>query len=122
MQYSPHGCSKIRIENNVLILELAGSFNKEGVKLVHNNVQSLISEQSPSKWSLIIFLERHTLLTMEAIEDTRYFFLWSQKHGCEKVAYVAISSIQIDATNLIFNNINIEKGFFKNIEDAKKWI
>ncbi len=122
MQYLPHGSSNLKIENNILVLELQESFNKEGVQMVHSKVQSLIDEQPNRKWNLVIFLGNDTLLTMEAIEDTKQFFLWCQNHKCEKVAYVAISSIQKDAVNLILNNTSLKRGFFDCYKDAKNWI
>ncbi|TMO57008.1 hypothetical protein [Pseudoalteromonas phenolica] len=122
MSFLPHGNLELKVENNILILDLKNSFNKEGVKLVHSKVQSLIDEKHYDKWNLIIFLGKNTLLTMEAIEDTIDFFLWCQNNQCEKVAYVSISSIQEDTANLILENISLKKGFFKNYENAKDWI
>lgn len=122
MPFFPHGNSDLKVENNILVLDLKSSFNKEGVKLVHSKVQSLIDEQQHNKWNLIIFLEKDTLLTMEAIEDTMDFFQWCQSHQCEKVAYVAINSIQKETANLILENISLKKGFFKSYEEAKDWI
>lgn len=121
MPFLPHGNSELKIEDNILILELKNSFNKEGVKLVHRKLKSFIDERPNSKWSLIIFLGRDTLLTMEAIDDTIEFFIWCQKHQCEKVAYVAINSVQKETANLILKSLSLKKGFFESYEDARAW-
>ncbi|MCF6458158.1 hypothetical protein [Pseudoalteromonas sp. MMG024] len=122
MVHLAHGSSNLTAENNILVLELKESFNKEGVQLVHSKISSFIEENSPTNWGLIIFLDKDTLLTMDAIEDTSEFFVWCQKLQCKKVAYVSISPVQTSVTDLIFKNINLERGFFEDINDAKSWI
>lgn len=122
MAHLAHGSSKLTAENNILVLKLKESFNKEGVQLVHNKIYTFIEENSPTNWGLIIFLDKDTLLTMDAIEDTSEFFIWCHKLKCIKVAYVSISPIQKSVTDLIFKNINLERGFFEDINEAKSWI
>ena len=118
-----HGKWQISWIGNLLVIDLIGSFNKEGVMAVQQAVRDSVDQRKISHWNRLEIYHANTLATPDAIEIIRDFMPWYDLQGCENYGVVCADPIQLmlieslQPNNLLpFENVALAKDFFLKSE------
>lgn len=114
-----HGNWHINWVGNLLVIDLEGSFNKEGVEAAQNAIRESVLERNLSHWNRVEIYHENTLATPDALDDIRSFLKWYEQQGCENYGVVCAEPIQLmlleslQPKNLIeFESASMAKRFF----------
>lgn len=118
-----HGIWHISWVGNLLVIDLIGSFNKEGVIAVQQAIRSTVAEKKLTRWNRLVIYHENTLATPDAIEVMRDFLPWYDMQGCENYGVVCADPVQLmvieslKPNNLLaFDNVGLAKDFFLKSE------
>lgn len=118
----PHGHIDFSWEEDLLILNCRGPFNKEGIKVAAVElVKNMTNRQHPS-WKRIDIVDDNALGDPEVIISMGLSYINAFDNGCRAMALVYFNSLQkVLIENFIAeNNINLRA--FSNADHAKEWL
>lgn len=122
VQLQPHGLINLVWEEDLLIIETQGPFNKEGITIAGKHlIESIIKRKSPS-WRRLDITDDNALGDPEVMKSIAYGYLWGFENGCRAMALVYFNSLQkVLIENFIAeNNVNLQA--FSNINEAQNWL
>ena len=122
MIYNAHGNYSLRLQSDILIFELKGAFNIEGVKSSSDEALYLLSKSGLNNWRMILLLDKDTMLVWEAIPEVRRFFKKCVNSGCTAIAYVIAIETQRMVVERIFKYFDVSVKCFENEKDALSWL
>ena len=120
--FSAHGDYSITVENNVITLDLKGSFNLEGVQQSCIDTLKVVENENSKYWKLLLILGEETLLVWEALEDVRNFLKLCDEKGCLSYAYLIAIHTHEEIVDKIFQPLNLSYKYFYNKTDALAWL
>mgnify|MGYP000016901232 CR=1 FL=1 len=115
-----HGYADITWKKNVLILDVHGPFNDEGVLQTVNDIKKSVLDKNVKDWFRIEKLDEEALGSPLTISIVNEMYLWADNHGCQATAVVVSNQIQAKTMVEISKDINYK--VFRNSYDAENWI
>lgn len=91
-QFSAHGDYQILVKNNVLVVRLVGSWNKECAFNFAQEIKVAIQLLSQNPWGLLLYLDDWDLGVPEMTPIIKEWVDWSISNGLEKSAQVYCES------------------------------
>jgi hypothetical protein len=128
MKFRPHGKADLRIEGQLIIVDLEGPWNAELVELIHERVADLKATLTANgKWGLLINVSYSLLCPLETFDTIRRSVLEDAEHnGHAAVAFVAARSVEgrglLEAWYCKFYEGICPAAFFETLDEAKRWI
>ena len=115
-----HGYVEITWNKNVLILEVHGPFNDEGVLQTVVDIKKSVLEKKFKQWFRIEKLDEEAMGSPLTISIVNEMYTWASNHGCQATAVVISNLIQKKALEEIKQGSHVK--VFQNIHDAQTWI
>lgn len=122
MMFSSHGEFSLRWQQNILLMELQGSFNLEGVLSTNDKAIKQIENQNFDQWQMLITLAEETLLVWDSMPDARSFFQRCSENGCQAIAYRITDEVQQATIIKIFELLSLEFRCFYEKDEALEWL
>ena len=120
--FGAHGNHSITVANNIITLELKGSFNLEGVQQSCTDTLKAAEKENSKNWQLLLILGEETLLVWEALDDVRNFIKLCDEKGCLSYAYVIAIQTHEEIVDKIFQPLNLNYKYFYNKTEALAWL
>ena len=114
-----HGELLVSWEENILIIKVNGSFNKEGALAGITAIKESICRKNIETGHRLGFWDEEYLgspSTMKMFKDAHE---WCAENGCERVAVVVSNIVQQDVAEKIFSP---HTKIFRIESDARKWL
>jgi len=122
-----HGTWEVTLEYNLLIINLKGYFNVEGVIELQNHIKKVVLDKKLTSWNRLEIYAEGTLATPDAIMAIRKHLTWYEAYGCKYVGVICHDSIQqylikqLGIENLIiFNSLVEAENYFLNANEHDK--
>lgn len=117
----PHGNAKVYWQQHYLVLDLAGSFNLEGVQLANQKLKNAVNGSTIERWILVIKLAPETLLTSDSLGEVTRIMAWSSQQNCQYVAYITDKMFYESLIAKMFIGIELQYKVFTSFDSADKW-
>jgi len=78
-----HGTWEVTLEYNLLIINLKGYFNVEGVIELQNHIKKVVLDKKLTSWNRLEIYAEGTLATPDAIMAIRKHLTWYEAYGCK---------------------------------------
>ncbi len=127
-EFSEHGTYRIKVDNNILMVNAKGPFNIETVNRYHNEVLESVEQlaESGSPWGQVIVLHEESLFTHEASNQLMESNRLRKTKGLSHCAVVLVQPVGIKLIKKqmtgIYRDAGIEMQIFEKIEAAKQWL
>lgn len=122
MIFNSHGDFSLYWHEDILVAELQGGFNLEGVKAVNEESRTMLEARSPKTWQMMFVLGDETLLIWDSVSEVKSFFLWCKEHGCRSVVHVVASEAQKRINDTLLEGIGLEFMSFYEKNEAFHWL
>ena len=112
----PHGNWNICWQANLLIIDIMGNFNIEGVLALQNDVRKRVLDKGITRWQRLEIYHGNTLTTPEGVFAVKRAVKWAEQHGCTRLGVICDNPIQLS----ILEKFNIDNFFvFKGLKEAQ---
>lgn len=122
-----HGTWEITLKCNLLIINIKGNFNVEGVVELHNDIRKVVLDKKLTSWNRLEIYEKNTLATPDAIIAIKKQLIRCKPFGCEYVGVICRESVQVyiikqlEIENLIiFDSLIEAENYFLNANELNK--
>ncbi len=121
-----HGTLDFKLEDNILIIEGRGPWNKEAMILSSENANLVQKQRTKDEWGVIAIINGEPIHTPDAAELLVEYIKYDKNNG-----RVATALILTDSTfpalgkrhiSELYNKAGEAFQFFNNITDAKIWM
>ena len=115
-----HGEADITWQDNILILEVHGPFNDEGVMKILASIKQSVLNKNIKSWYRIEVLDAEAMGSPQTISMVSDMYIWAQNNGCQATAVVISNLVQKQALKEIQQGTRVK--VFKDVHQAKDWI
>jgi hypothetical protein len=122
-----HGTWEVTLKFNLLIINLKGNFNVEGIIELQNNIKKMVLDKKLTEWNRLVIYDVGTLATPDAIVAIKKQLTWYEAYGCRSVGVICRESIQLylikqlEIENLIiFDSLVEAENYFLNANELNK--
>ncbi|MCG6202541.1 hypothetical protein [Psychromonas antarctica] len=121
-----HGTLKFQLEDDILIIEGRGPWNREAMLLSSENADIVKKQRIKDKWGVIIILYGDPIHTPDAAQLLVEYVKYDKKNGRVATALILNGSKYPELGRRHITDLYNQAGeiaeFFNNITDAKKWM
>jgi len=126
MSSTTHGSYKIEQQNNILLIDAQGPFNKTISDQFHQDIKALTHKMNGTPWASLIYFKNNSLFTPEAEHKLVETMQYRVDNGMVAVAAVIVSSVNADILQMqlqrIYQSCCIQFSFFSDAKHAKNWL
>ncbi|MFD2165097.1 hypothetical protein ACFSJY_02375 [Thalassotalea euphylliae] len=124
----PHGSWYIAWQDDLMTIDLEGSFNKEGVLQLQHDIRSEVLRKKMTEWARLEIFHVDTLATPDAVHAVEQFSPWYALNGC--VAFGAVCNDSVQKTLLkkvyrdgvyIYNDTNVAVQSLQGIRHPRRY-
>jgi len=126
VNFIEHGIFEVKIEDELLLVDATGPFNKELLIQYENALESCIQNLETSKWNQVITLHQLSLFTPEAEQVLTSTLINRSSRG---LIACAIVLNDVEGESLIkaqmgrcYDRAGVKYNFITSIHDANKWL
>jgi len=123
---SDHGTLAFTLEDNILIIEGCGPWNKEAMVLSAHNADLVQRQRKKAKWGVIAVLNGDPIHTPDAAQLLIEYVKYDKQHGRIATALILTGSTCPELAKRHIADLYLKGGevyqFFNNITDAKIWM
>jgi hypothetical protein len=114
-----HGNMKLSWYKQILIGEIEGAFNEEGLEYWFPKVKHLIETRKTDSWYRLEIWDEEVLGSPETIKHAKTMYEWYEDNGCIGTAVVVCNRIQ---EQIITAMLQSQTKIFRNKEEAIEWL
>jgi hypothetical protein len=125
MQHSVHGRFSVSWCDQVCLVTLEDSFNREGVLAMLDGVRTAWQcAGSPSGWAYVMDLHRWEGGTPDGFETSRDLLRWVVAHGAKRIVRIHLDSFLARMTEGrgVFEDIDVPVVTVASREAARDWL
>ncbi|WP_019614576.1 hypothetical protein [Psychromonas ossibalaenae] len=119
-----HGVFKLALENNILIVEGRGPWNKEALKISFDNAKMMLNKKE--KWGIIAVMYGEPVYTPDAAEMLIERIKYEKTHGRTATAFILTNSISPELGKRHLSDLCSKADetfqFFNRVIDAEIWM
>ncbi|TAA44989.1 STAS/SEC14 domain-containing protein [Corallincola spongiicola] len=119
-----HGQWKFAVENNLMMLTISGSFNAQGIQLMHKSIALQLADQRYIPDKAYVDAGHWALSTPDSEDAVRHLHARMKQIGLRRVAY-AIANVHIRKTvleQLWQAHPEVKRGYFSTPQEALNWL
>lgn len=120
MSRNEHGQIIFSWRDDVLILDIEGAFNCEGVEYATNQLIKTVDDKGFSKWRRLEILSDEVMGSPEVLKMVKENFHWCERNGCFVTAVVVSSQFQTQVLGDFLGDFHMK--LFDDVESARKWL
>ncbi len=121
-----HGIFKLALENNILIVEGRGPWNKEALKISFANAKMMLKLREMGKWGIIAVMYGEPVHTPDAAELLIEQIKYEKTHGRTATAFILTNSTSPELGKRHLSDLCSKADetfqFFNNVTDAEIWM
>lgn len=121
MQLKAHGNVNLTWNKNLLVVEVLGPFNLEGVNHCFKKIQESVLANKPAAWARIDILDQETLGSPEVMRVIGATYKWCLEQGCSGVGSVCTTYLQAEILEKTRVSTGMNLAGFNTLSDAKAW-
>ena len=114
-----HGNMVFSWQKDVLIIEVRGAFNKEGIDFWFSEIKKYFKNNGVKVWRRLEIWDEEAMGIPESIEVGKLIYDWLDDNGCTLTAVVIKNSLQ---ETIIKDRFNSNVKTFRNKEKAMEWL
>jgi hypothetical protein len=114
-----HGELLFSWEENILIVKVSGSFNKEGALAGITAIKESVCNKNKRIWHRLGFWDEEYLGSPSTMKMFKDAHIWCAEHGCQRVAVVVTNVVQQGVAEKIFSP---HAKVFRGEADAREWL
>lgn len=121
-----HGTLHFTLEENILIIDGRGPWNKEALLLSVANANAVQQNRSGDKWAVLVNVTGDPLHTPDAEELLVEYIKYDKQHGRVATALILTNSTSPELGKRhiadLYNRAGEQYQFFNNSAEAKSWL
>jgi len=121
-----HGTLHFTLEDNMLIIDGRGPWNKEALQLSVFNANAVQQKRTSDKWAVLINVTGDPIHTPDAAELLVEYIKDEKNHGRVATALILTNSTSPELGKRhiadLYNRAGEQYQFFNNRADAKSWL
>ena len=126
MQLSAHGSYTIEQQNNILLIDAEGPFNKVTSEQYLQDIKLITEKMCNGPWATLVTFKDNSLFTPEAEQKLIETTLYRVDNGMIAVAAVIVNSAYADILQMqlqrIYQSCCIQFNFFSDADHAQQWL
>jgi hypothetical protein len=119
MNRNRHGNMNLSWHKEILVAEIEGAFNEEGLEYWFPKVKQLIENRKIDTWYRLEIWDEEVLGSPETIEHAKAMYEWYEENGCLAIAVVVCNRIQEQIITAMFQS---QAKIFRNKDEAIQWL
>lgn len=126
MIFNSHGVFHFTVEENLLIIEGEGPWNKEAILRSNNDASEIIKQLYGKRWGVLGIFHGEPIFIPDAVDALIEIVGIGRRHGRIASALILDETVHADMGFYHLSEIYREAGenfkFFNDIVSAKKWL
>ena len=126
MMFNSHGFFQFTVEDNLLIIEGKGPWNKEAIIRSNKGASEIIKQLYGRKWGVLGIFHGEPIFIPGAVDALIEVVSIGKRHGRIASALILDEAVHADMGFYHISKIYRKAGekfkFFDDIESAKKWL